>query len=218
MVTDSEHGVHRIVIVGGGAGGLELATRLGDKLGKGKKAHVTLIEKKRNHFWKPHLHEIAAGSMDIGVYQTNYLAQAHWHHFRYRIGEMTGLDRAQRTVMVAPFTDEDGDRVTPAAHVSLRHARPRRGEPHQRLRHAGRQGACDCAGDAARRRALPPPARERLPRARMRNRVRCAPISSTSSSSAPARPASSSPPSCTTRRARWSRTASTASIPRRTSS
>ena len=71
--------LHRIVIVGGGAGGLELATRLGDKLGKGKKAHVTLIEKKRNHFWKPHLHEIAAGSMDIGVYQTNYLAQAHWH-------------------------------------------------------------------------------------------------------------------------------------------
>jgi NADH dehydrogenase len=100
-------------IVGGGAGGLELATRLGDKLGKGRKAHVTLIEKKRNHFWKPHLHEIAAGSMDIGVYQTNYLAQAHWHHFRYRIGEVTGLDRAQRTVTVAPFTDEDGDRVTP---------------------------------------------------------------------------------------------------------
>ena len=63
---------------------------------KRKKAHVTLIEKKRNHFWKPHLHEIAAGSMDIGVYQTNYLAQAHWHHFRYRIGEMIGLDRAQR--------------------------------------------------------------------------------------------------------------------------
>jgi NADH dehydrogenase len=113
MVRDSEHGVHRIVIVGGGAGGLELATRLGDKLGKGKKAHVTLIEKKRNHFWKPHLHEIAAGSMDIDVYQTNYLAQAHWHHFRYRIGEMTGLDRAQRTVVVAPFMDEDGDRVTP---------------------------------------------------------------------------------------------------------
>ena len=86
---------HRVVIVGGGAGGLELATTLGDKLGKRGKVHVTLIEKKRNHFWKPHLHEIAAGSMDIGVFQTNYLAQAHWHHFRYRIGEMIGLDREQ---------------------------------------------------------------------------------------------------------------------------
>jgi len=105
--------LHRIVIVGGGAGGLELATTLGNTLGKKGKAHVTLIEKKRNHFWKPHLHEIAAGSMDIGVFQTNYLAQAHWHHFRYRIGEMIGLDREQRTVTVAPFIDEDGEKVTP---------------------------------------------------------------------------------------------------------
>ena len=104
--------LHRIVVVGGGAGGLELATRLGDKLGKRGKAHVTLVEKARTHFWKPHLHELAAGSMDIGVYQTNYLAQSHWHHFRYRVGEMVGLDRARREVHVAPFIDEDGDHVT----------------------------------------------------------------------------------------------------------
>jgi NADH dehydrogenase len=105
--------LHRIVIVGGGAGGLELATRLGDKLGKRNKAHVTLIEKARTHFWKPHLHEIAAGSMDIGVYETNYLAQSHWHYFRYRVGEMIALNREQRSVTVAPFVDEDGDQVTP---------------------------------------------------------------------------------------------------------
>jgi NADH dehydrogenase len=104
--------LHRIVIVGGGAGGLELATRLGDRLGRANRAHVALIEKSRTHFWKPHLHELAAGSMDIGVYQTNYLAQSHWHHFRYRIGEMVGLDRARRVVQVAPFVDEDGDEVT----------------------------------------------------------------------------------------------------------
>jgi len=30
--------MHKIVIVGGGAGGLELATRLGDTLGKKKKS------------------------------------------------------------------------------------------------------------------------------------------------------------------------------------
>lgn len=105
--------LHRIVIVGGGAGGLELATRLGDKLGKRNRAHVTLIEKARTHFWKPHLHEIAAGSMDIGTYETNYLAQSHWHYFRYRVGEMNGLDRARRQVHVAPFVDEDGIKVTP---------------------------------------------------------------------------------------------------------
>ena len=111
-------GLHRIVVVGGGAGGLELATKLGDRLGKRNKAHVTLVERARTHFWKPHLHEIAAGSMDIGVYQTNYLAQSHWHYFRYRIGEMIGLDRARRRVVVAPFIDEEGDQVTPLREFS----------------------------------------------------------------------------------------------------
>jgi NADH:ubiquinone reductase (H+-translocating) len=112
-VLPEQEGLHRIVIVGGGAGGLELATQLGNKLGKRKRAHVTLIEKQRTHFWKPHLHEIAAGSMDIAVYETNYLAQAHWHHFRFRIGEMIGLDRERREVTVAPFVDDEGERVTP---------------------------------------------------------------------------------------------------------
>ena len=103
---------HRVVIVGGGAGGLELATKLGNTLGRRGKAEITLIERARTHFWKPHLHELAAGSMDVRVYETDYLAQAHWHGFAYRIGEMTGLDRRRRNVQVAPFVDEDGDQVT----------------------------------------------------------------------------------------------------------
>jgi NADH dehydrogenase len=104
---------HRIVIVGGGAGGLELATRLGDTLGRKGLAHVTLIERARSHFWKPHLHEIAAGTMDVHVHATDYLAQSHWHGFRYRVGEMTGLDRERRVVIVGPVVDEDGVVVTP---------------------------------------------------------------------------------------------------------
>ncbi len=106
--------LHRIVIVGGGAGGLELATRLGDKLAKKGLAHVTLIERSRSHFWKPHLHEIAAGSMDLHVHATDYLAQSHWHGFRYRVGEMVGLDRARRLVHVNPVLDEDGASVSTA--------------------------------------------------------------------------------------------------------
>ena len=105
---------HRIVIVGGGAGGLELATRLGRKFGRRGTAEVTLIDSKRTHIWKPKLHEIAAGSMDIGDHEVAYLAQAHWHGFRFRIGRMTGLDRSTREVHVAPFVDEDGAEVTPA--------------------------------------------------------------------------------------------------------
>ena len=104
---------HRVVIVGGGAGGLELATRLGDTLGRRGKADVTLIDKSRTHVWKPKLHEIASGSMDLSAHEVNYLAQAHWHHFRFRLGEMTALDRERREVRVAPFLDAEGQQVTP---------------------------------------------------------------------------------------------------------
>ncbi|HVY22896.1 MAG TPA: NAD(P)/FAD-dependent oxidoreductase [Steroidobacteraceae bacterium] len=103
---------HRIVIVGGGAGGLELATALGNRLGKQRKAHITLIDKARSHFWKPHLHEVAAGTMNLDVHATDYLAQSHEHGFSFRIGEMTGIDRQRRIVQVAPYFDEDGEQVT----------------------------------------------------------------------------------------------------------
>ena len=106
--------LHRIVVVGGGAGGLELVTRLGDKLGRRKLADVTLIDKYRAHLWKPLLHEVAAGSMDLSVHEIDFLAQAHWHHFRYRIGELIGLDRGKREVHLAPHFDEEGNEVTPA--------------------------------------------------------------------------------------------------------
>ena len=101
---------HRIVIVGGGAGGLELATRLGDTLGKRGMADITLIDKHRTHVWKPKLHEIAAGSMDMSAHEVDYLAQAHWHRFRFRLGEMTGIDRERREVRVAPYLDDEGRR------------------------------------------------------------------------------------------------------------
>ena len=60
----AEQRLHEIVIVGGGAGGMELATRLGDKLGKKKRAHITLIDASPSHLWKPLLYEVAAGSLD----------------------------------------------------------------------------------------------------------------------------------------------------------
>jgi len=104
-------GLHQIVIVGGGAGGLELATKLGDKLGKKGRAAITLIEKSQSHFWKPHLHEIAAGSMDMATYEINHLAQAYWHGYRYRYGEVVGIDRDQQTVTTAPYVDEHGEAV-----------------------------------------------------------------------------------------------------------
>jgi len=103
--------LHHIVIVGGGAGGLELATRLGDTLGKKKQAEITLIDCTRTHVWKPLLHEIAAGSMNPDKHELEYLAQAHWHHFNFRLGRMDGINRAKKEVTIAPFFDEDGHEV-----------------------------------------------------------------------------------------------------------
>ena len=111
-MTSASADLHRIIVVGGGAGGLELVTRLGDRLGRRKLADVTLIDKSRTHLWKPLLHEVAAGTMDFAVHEIDFLAQAHWHHFRYRVGEMIGLDRRNREVALAPYVDDEGRQVT----------------------------------------------------------------------------------------------------------
>ena len=104
---------HHIVIVGGGAGGLELATRLGDQLGRSKRAHITLVDRSHTHVWKPLLHEVAAGSMDIHAHQLDYLAQAHWHHFTFCLGAMIGLQREHKVVRVAPIVDDRGEEILP---------------------------------------------------------------------------------------------------------
>jgi NADH:ubiquinone reductase (H+-translocating) len=117
-----EEGLHRIVVVGGGAAGLELVTRLGDRLGRRRSssklgAQVTLVECARTHLWKPLLHEVAAGSLDPGEYEVNYLAQAHWHGFRYRFGAMIGLDRTAKEVQLAATFDGEGRQITPPRSV-----------------------------------------------------------------------------------------------------
>ncbi|MBS0376130.1 MAG: NAD(P)/FAD-dependent oxidoreductase [Proteobacteria bacterium] len=105
---------HQIVVVGGGAGGLELATRLGDRFARRDRAAVTLVDRARTHVWKPLLHKVAAGTMDPGEHELDYFAQAHWHRFRYQPGTMVGLDRAARRVLLAPLHDDEGREVVPA--------------------------------------------------------------------------------------------------------
>ncbi len=116
-VTSAPAAPHRIVVVGGGAGGLELVTRLGDSLGRKGLAEVTLIDKSRTHLWKPLLHRVAAGSMDLNDHELDYLAQARWHHFRFKLGRMEGLDREGKQVLLAPTLDEAGVQITPSRAV-----------------------------------------------------------------------------------------------------
>lgn len=109
----TEQQIHEIVIVGGGAGGLELATRVGNKLGGKKRARITLIDASPSHIWKPLLYEVAAGSLDSYAERLEYLAQGHWHGFTFRLGRMDGLDRARQEISVAPTLDEAGVEIIP---------------------------------------------------------------------------------------------------------
>ncbi|MFP8965722.1 NAD(P)/FAD-dependent oxidoreductase [Pokkaliibacter sp. CJK22405] len=103
-----------IVIVGGGAGGLELATHLGKKLGRKKKANITLVDRSQSHIWKPLLHEVATGALDSGIDEVSYRGHAAKHHFHFQLGAMTALSREERHLTLAPVLDSDGDTVVPA--------------------------------------------------------------------------------------------------------
>ncbi len=102
----------KIVIVGGGAGGLELATRLGKSLG-GRKADISLIDYSRTHIWKPLLHEVAAGTLDSYEDQLAYLAQASSNRFNFVLGRMNGLDRDNKRVRLAALTNAAGIEIIP---------------------------------------------------------------------------------------------------------
>jgi len=112
-VTVPVPGLHKVVIVGGGAGGLPLACALGDKLGRKRIAEITLVDRFETHVWKPLLHEVAAGRMDVGMHGVDYLTLAHWHRFRFRQGEIAGLDRERHALKLSAVKFDNGDEILP---------------------------------------------------------------------------------------------------------
>ncbi|NVH77653.1 NAD(P)/FAD-dependent oxidoreductase [Paraburkholderia sp. JPY432] len=110
--------MHRIVIVGGGAGGLELATRLSNRFGLRKHQRernvcVTLVDRHPAHIWKPLLHKVAAGSMSPAAHELSYAAQGRWHGFDFQQGELVGLSRSSKQVMLGAVRDDQGAELLP---------------------------------------------------------------------------------------------------------
>ncbi|AEK63245.1 NADH dehydrogenase [Collimonas fungivorans Ter331] len=105
-----------IVIVGGGAGGLELACKLGRKLGSG---HVTLVDRALYHIWKPSLHEVAAGTRDIHQEGLSYQMLAHDNKFRFVYGAMTALDSVNNTITVDAVLDESALELIPPRQIGF---------------------------------------------------------------------------------------------------
>ena len=108
----------RIIIVGGGAGGLELAVRLGKQLGKKGRAEIFLIDASRTHLWKPLLHQVAAGTLDSYADEIEYLDLAHKHHFKFILGRMDGLSRQNKQVLLAASHDDEGVEVLPRQSIA----------------------------------------------------------------------------------------------------
>lgn len=103
----------KIIIVGGGAGGLELATKLGHKLGRKNQAEIILVDRNQSHLWKPLLHEVAAGSLDDGVDALSYLAHARNHYFHFQLGSLIDIDRENKTIKLAAIHDKEGQLLVP---------------------------------------------------------------------------------------------------------
>lgn len=103
----------KIVIIGGGAGGLELATQLGHKLGRKKKAEITLVDRNTIHLWKPLLHEVATGSLDEGIDGLSYLAHARNHGFQFQLGTLTDIDREGKRLQLSEIRDAQGELLVP---------------------------------------------------------------------------------------------------------
>jgi len=105
--------VHTIAVVGGGAGGLELAIKLGHTLGRRDRARILLIDAARTHLWKPLLHEVAAGTLDSHEDELEYLALAYHHHFQFRLGRVDGIDGERKLLSVAPTMNSSGSEIVP---------------------------------------------------------------------------------------------------------
>jgi len=110
--------IKKIVIIGGGAGVMELATSLGHKLGRKKKAEIILVDRNHSHLWKPLFHEVATGSLDDGVDALSYLAHARNHGFTFQIGSLTDIDRENQTIKLAEIRDENGEMLVPVRDIA----------------------------------------------------------------------------------------------------
>ncbi|MDY0070929.1 MAG: NAD(P)/FAD-dependent oxidoreductase [Porticoccaceae bacterium] len=103
----------RILIVGGGAGGLPLATRLGKRLGKTGRAEITLVDSNNIHVWKPRFHEVATGSIDSDLDALDYRGHARANHYDFEPGTLAGVDRERREILLAPLLDGEGREILP---------------------------------------------------------------------------------------------------------
>ncbi|KAE8175649.1 NAD(P)/FAD-dependent oxidoreductase [Photobacterium carnosum] len=88
----------RIVIVGGGAAGIELSTLLAKA--NRKKHEIILVEPETDHYWKPRLHEIAAGTFDRELDSVCYFTHGAINGYQHYQAAMTDINRENKMLAV----------------------------------------------------------------------------------------------------------------------
>ncbi|MFT5721583.1 MAG: NADH dehydrogenase [Motiliproteus sp.] len=112
----------RIVVVGGGAGGLELAAKLsrycGKQRGKQPSTEMILVDRVRTHVWKPLLHEVAAGVIDKSSDGVDYRIHASRFNYQFQQGTLNGIDTQDKSISLDALYDEENQLILPERKIS----------------------------------------------------------------------------------------------------
>jgi NADH:ubiquinone reductase (H+-translocating) len=99
-VTRSVAGHHRVVIVGGGFGGLPAARYLGRK----RAVDVTLVDRRNHHLFQPLLYQVATGLLPAGQIAPplRHIVRKH-KNVRVQLAEVVGFDLDDHVVHASVF-------------------------------------------------------------------------------------------------------------------
>ncbi|UOO82318.1 FAD-dependent oxidoreductase [Uruburuella testudinis] len=108
------------VIIGGGAGGLELASKLGRTLGRNVGPEkILLVDRSTFHIWKPTLHEVAAGTLNPQQEGLSYSILGRSNHFSFMVGELIKFDAAAKRLTLKEVHQANGDLIIPERQITF---------------------------------------------------------------------------------------------------
>lgn len=94
LLTRSERSFPRVIVIGGGFGGVEVARKLKDK-----DLEVLLIDRNNFHTFQPLMYQVATGTLasDAISFPIRKMFKSQ-HNFRFRLAEVTHIDPEQKMV------------------------------------------------------------------------------------------------------------------------
>jgi len=117
----ADHEIQNIIIVGGGAGGLELVVKLARKFKRNRAVNIILIDCNPTHIWKPLLHEVATGTLNSNFDETSYLMLAKKYQFSFVLGRVGAVDQSTQTLQIDAITDENAQTLVSGRQIEYTH-------------------------------------------------------------------------------------------------